>query len=305
MSRRMALLTTGVAVVLAAGAGTALGATAGPVDSVGVVHGCFTNGEINGTHALVLQDAGSTCPKGTTAVTWNVQGPAGATGPAGPPGAMGPAGPPGATGPAGAAGADGATGPAGADGATGPAGPAGPASSLDGLNGTPCENGAGNAHVGYDSAGNASIQCVLPPPSGPPGSSEANPIDLGTNPEGTGLTCPQLPITETGTTSASSPVWYEFGVSAAIITNCKVRLTVTPAASGSTAGAAFDVYLGNSNPTALRVSATAFTIFSNSSTPTAVNFYIEVRWLPLSDSGSYTLTWNALPCPCTEGGPYS
>jgi hypothetical protein len=50
----------------------------------------------------VLQDADTTCPKGTTAVTWNQQGPtgpAGQQGPKGDTGAQGPAGNDGAAGP--------------------------------------------------------------------------------------------------------------------------------------------------------------------------------------------------------------
>jgi hypothetical protein len=101
--------------------GTAVGATiaAGPVDGSGVIHGCWTNAAVNGTHVFVLQDTGTSCPKGTTAITWNQKGPTGATGPAGP---AGPAGPPGVQGDKGDTGAQ---GPSGHDGAPGPAGPAG------------------------------------------------------------------------------------------------------------------------------------------------------------------------------------
>jgi hypothetical protein len=118
MRNRTALLAAGFAMALVAGGGTALAAVAssGPVSSGGVITGCFTNAEINGSHVLVLQDAGTNCPKGTTAVSWNEQGPAGATGAVGAAGAQGPAGP---------------AGPAGAAGATGPPGPAGPAGSSD------------------------------------------------------------------------------------------------------------------------------------------------------------------------------
>jgi hypothetical protein len=90
------------------------------------------------------------CRRGERLVTWNVQGPAGAPGPAGPQGtpgpggpqgapgpagAPGPQGPQGAAGPAGAPGERGATGPTGATGAPGdrgPTGPAGPAGTSNG-----------------------------------------------------------------------------------------------------------------------------------------------------------------------------
>jgi Collagen triple helix repeat (20 copies) len=117
------------ALAMGGGAAYAAVASSGPVSSTGVVTACYTNAEVNGSHVVVLQDAGTTCPKGTTAVSWDQTGPAGAAGPAGPAGPVGAAGATGATGPAGPIGPAGATGAAGAPGATGLAGPAGPAGS--------------------------------------------------------------------------------------------------------------------------------------------------------------------------------
>lgn len=87
--RRM-VITGAVAMALVAG-GTAAGAaiTSGPVDSSGVIHGCYTAQAVKGSHAFVLQDAGSSCPNGTTAIEWNQQGPRGPQGPAGPQGESG------------------------------------------------------------------------------------------------------------------------------------------------------------------------------------------------------------------------
>ena len=115
------------AVTLTAG-GAAVGATlaSSPVDASGVIHGCYSNLDVNGSRAFFLQDAGKNCPSGTTAISWNQAGP---QGPAGPTGAVGPTGPAGATGvpgPAGPAGPAGATGAPGPVGPTGPAGPPGP-----------------------------------------------------------------------------------------------------------------------------------------------------------------------------------
>jgi hypothetical protein len=130
------------AILISAGAGLvllAVGTTAGaaiaggPIDGSGVIYGCFTTKALNGSHALVLQDVGTTCPSGTTAIQWNQQGPqgpagpAGAAGPKGDTGAQGPAGPQGATGPAGP---QGPAGPAGADGKTILNGTGAPAGSL-------------------------------------------------------------------------------------------------------------------------------------------------------------------------------
>jgi hypothetical protein len=100
----MVIIAGATALALAAGASVATAAAMSnnPVDSSGVIHGCWTNAELNGSHAFVLQDAGASCPKGTTAISWNMQGPEGPAGPTGPAGATGAAG---ATGPAGLAGA--------------------------------------------------------------------------------------------------------------------------------------------------------------------------------------------------------
>ena len=88
MRTRTALLAIGGTIAVTIGGSTAYAAVAaGPVSSGGVVSGCYTNAEISGSHALVLQNQGTTCPRGTTAVSWNEQGPAGATGAQGPPGA--------------------------------------------------------------------------------------------------------------------------------------------------------------------------------------------------------------------------
>ncbi len=135
--KRKVLIAGVTALVLTAGASAATAAvlSSGPVDSTGVIHGCWTNKALNGSHAFVLQDAGASCPKGTTAISWNMQGPSGLTG------SPGPAGP---TGPAGAAGPAGPTGPAGAAGPT-TAGPGG-------LNATVVTNTQGNIGVDYDFA---------------------------------------------------------------------------------------------------------------------------------------------------------
>jgi hypothetical protein len=86
---RSMLISIAAAMALIAG-GTAAGAAiAGPIDGSGVIHGCWTNAAFNGTHVFVLQDAGTTCPRATTAISWNQQGPAGPVGPAGPAGPAG------------------------------------------------------------------------------------------------------------------------------------------------------------------------------------------------------------------------
>ena len=99
MNGRRIILTVAAALALVAG-GTAAGAAiaSGPVDSSGVVHGCYTTNAIKGSHFFVLQDAGTSCPRGTTAIMWNQQGPQGPQGSPGPQGQQGAAGPQGPAG---------------------------------------------------------------------------------------------------------------------------------------------------------------------------------------------------------------
>jgi hypothetical protein len=99
MNGRRIILTMASALALVAG-GTAAGAAiaSGPVDSSGVVHGCYTTNAIKGSHFFVLQDAGTSCPRGATAIMWNQQGAQGPQGSPGPQGVAGPQGPAGTSG---------------------------------------------------------------------------------------------------------------------------------------------------------------------------------------------------------------
>jgi hypothetical protein len=77
------IVTTGAAAVGLLAAGTAAGAAvAGPVGSNGVIHGCYTPAGGNG-YDLRLQNAGTNCPRGSTAISWNQKGRPGPAGPAG------------------------------------------------------------------------------------------------------------------------------------------------------------------------------------------------------------------------------
>jgi hypothetical protein len=53
-------------------------------DPNGVIHGCYTNQTFDGVHAIGVLDTAKnpTCPKNTTAISWNQQGPKGDPGPA-------------------------------------------------------------------------------------------------------------------------------------------------------------------------------------------------------------------------------
>ena len=146
---RTTLLIAGATTLLVGGGVAAYATVLNPVSSSGVIYGCYTTAAINGSHALVLQDTGTSCPKGTTAISWNQTGPAGA------PGSQGPAGPAGAPGSQGPSGPPGSPGSPGAQGSPGPAGsPGAGVTVVDSAPASACPNGGvtvtdGSGNVGY------------------------------------------------------------------------------------------------------------------------------------------------------------
>jgi Collagen triple helix repeat (20 copies) len=170
---RAVMIGAGAVLVLGTGSTAAYAALAGgPVDGSGVIYGCWTNTAVNGTHVFVLQDAGTSCPKGTTAISWNQQGPAGpagATGPAGPKGDTGTQGPVGPAGPAGPAGDTGAQGDPGPQGNAGQPGAPGAGATVASLAPGDPNCATGGASV-TDGNGNTAYACNgAPGPQGPPG----------------------------------------------------------------------------------------------------------------------------------------
>jgi len=129
LPKRSVIIAAAVTVTLAAGTSVAVAAviaSSSPVSSSGVIDGCYAKAEINGSHVFMLQDQGTSCPKGTIPISWNEVGPSGAPGSIGPTGPTGPPGSIGPTGPTGPPGSIGPTGPTGAPGSIGPTGPTGP-----------------------------------------------------------------------------------------------------------------------------------------------------------------------------------
>lgn len=77
MNLKAKLLAVVGAFALAGGASAATAAAiaeSSPVDSSGVIHGCYTSKASNGSHVFMMQNAGTHCPKGTTAISWNQRG---------------------------------------------------------------------------------------------------------------------------------------------------------------------------------------------------------------------------------------
>jgi hypothetical protein len=268
------LVIAGLAIALVAGGGSALAESAlsGPVSSSGVISGCYTNAEINGSHVIVLQDQGTTCPKGTTAVSWNQAGPAGATGP------QGPAGPAGNTGPAGS------QGPAGPTGATGPAGTV---SSLDQLNGIPCDDGTGTVSVSYGTNGAISLNCNVssstpsPSPSIEPSPDNdcASASSLGT------LSDDGSSINATGINVGGSEAWFSVTIPQSI---SDYTFTVS-GASVASAPAGSDVMSVGTSCAGFLSGASNVTTFSglNSATTT---YYILVNEGSSGSDGGFALT---------------
>jgi Collagen triple helix repeat (20 copies)/Bacterial Ig-like domain (group 2) len=164
MNKRIGLVAAGFAVAVFGG-GAAAGAAivaSSPVSSGGEIYGCYSNAAVNGSHVFVLQDAGTSCPKGTTAISFNQTGQAGSPGPSGPPGPSGTAG---------SAGPSGPPGPAGSQGPPGPSGSPGTVAALDDLTGIPCDNGSGTTQLSYGSDGTVILTCATasssqsPPPN--------------------------------------------------------------------------------------------------------------------------------------------
>ena len=93
--KRTRIVIVAATVSAVASVGTAAGAAvlAGPIDSAGVIHGCYGRATASGSHQVVLQDAGRRCARGSKAISWNQTGRTGQKGATGPRGPQGPAGP--------------------------------------------------------------------------------------------------------------------------------------------------------------------------------------------------------------------
>jgi hypothetical protein len=110
---KLVIAAAAVLAVVAGGTAATAAVMAGPVDGAGIIHGCYYPVTAGGSHRVVLQDAGTKCPNGTTAISWNrlgLRGPQGATGPQGPQGSQGSQGIQGIQGPTGPRGLQGPPG---------------------------------------------------------------------------------------------------------------------------------------------------------------------------------------------------
>ena len=75
ISKRAAVIITVLAfALLGTGAAFAASSSGSPVDGSGNIHGCYTQPNKNGTAQFTLQNVGTNCPNGSTAITWNQTG---------------------------------------------------------------------------------------------------------------------------------------------------------------------------------------------------------------------------------------
>ena len=84
-------------------------------------------------------------------------------------------------------------------------------SSLDQLNGVPCDSGAGTASVGYGSGGAVSITCVTPTPTSTTtssGSATANPDNTQSTPESMGGVACNQTAQASGDNLAGTAAWF-------------------------------------------------------------------------------------------------
>jgi hypothetical protein len=158
VSTKRVIVTAAIMAFLVGGAGLSTAyASSSNSSSPTTYQGCVT--KIGGAlYDITANGTVPSCFKGDQVISWSQAGPAGPTGPAGP---AGPAGQPGTAGPAGTAGPMGTAGPAGPPGPQGP--PGAGLTSLDGLDGLPCDGGTpevGVVSVQYGSGGAVSIDCM-------------------------------------------------------------------------------------------------------------------------------------------------
>ena len=121
--RRRSVIAASAVIVLIAGAGAAAAHSSSSVGTQ-TFAGCLTSAGAL-VDVTLSSNPSTSCPSGTTSVTWTQQGPAGDTGATGAIGSPGPVGKTGHAGPAGPTGAAGAAGPVGAQGLPGNAGKTG------------------------------------------------------------------------------------------------------------------------------------------------------------------------------------
>jgi hypothetical protein len=113
-------------------------------------------------------------------------------------------------------------------------------SSLDQLNGVPCDSGAGTASLSYGSNGAVSITCVTPTPTSSgsstatPDNTESTAVSLNVNATTLGGGSAQAEGDNLSGTSA----WY-------ILDNSITYCTVTVSLSGNNSGDSFSVWSGH------------------------------------------------------------
>jgi hypothetical protein len=156
--------------------------------------------------------------------------------------------------------------------------------SLDSLNGMPCNNGQGSTQLSYASDGTVTIQCAVataspsPSPSptpSPTNTSPATATDLGSIPCGSGLTTD-------GTDEPAPGVWYKFTFEAGCMDTLKAKIV---SASGSGGALVFDLY------DASDLTTPVYTAIGTFGTSNGGTYYIDV-YTTGDLSGEYSLNFS-------------
>jgi hypothetical protein len=79
VSRKLALAVAGASAVIALSGSAVYAVSSAVANSSAIIHGCVGKTARNGTRDLLIRETGRSCPKGTTALNWNQQGPAGSS----------------------------------------------------------------------------------------------------------------------------------------------------------------------------------------------------------------------------------
>ena len=77
MRKKVAKTAIGACAVLMLSEGAAYAAASLTVVSSGIIHGCVSRRVSNGARLLMVRDASRSCPRATTDLDWNQQGPTG------------------------------------------------------------------------------------------------------------------------------------------------------------------------------------------------------------------------------------
>jgi hypothetical protein len=154
-------------------------------------------------------------------------------------------------------------------------------SSLDQLNGIPCDGGTGTTQVSYGSGGAVSLTCNV---SAPPSTLTADPDNTCASPVDFGTLSGSDTLADTGVNVGDSPAWYAITIPSSV---SSFTVTVAGTVVGS-AAAGSDVMDVDTNCAPTTVSGGSNVTSYTGSTPGT--YYILVTEGSSGADGGFTLT---------------